>query len=117
MPYNTNRVKDLLFKHKSVVKVDIADLDGEKENLANFLLSQFRLNSSITPKGLELNMEDVSTYALARMVNKFVYHKNLNSTHWVTVKNNVVKINRFKHQKKAKENKHPVTPSIIKHGW
>ncbi len=113
MPYYTNRVKDL----PSVVKVDMADLDGEKENLANFLRSQFGLNSSITPEGLKLNMEDVSTYALARRVNKFVYRKNLNSTHWVTVENNVVKINRFKHQNKAKKNKHPTTPSIIKHGW
>ena len=40
----------MLFKHKSVVKVDMADLDGEKENLANFLRSQFKLNSSITPR-------------------------------------------------------------------
>jgi hypothetical protein len=54
---------------------------------------------------------------LARMVTKFVYRKNLNSTHWVTVENNVVKINRFKNQKKAKKNMHPTTPSIIKHGW
>ena len=101
----------------SVVKVNMTDLDGEKENLANFLLSQFKLNSSITPGGLELNMEDVSTYALARSVNKFVYRKNLNRTHWVTVENNVVKINRFNNQKKAKKNKHPTTASIIKHGW
>ena len=93
----------MLFRHKSVVKVDMADLDGEKENLANFLRSHFKLNSSITPKGLELNMEDVSTYSLARMVNKFVYHKNLNSTHWVTTENNVVKINRFKGTTKKKE--------------
>jgi hypothetical protein len=48
-------------------------------------------------------MEDVSTHALARMVNKFVYRKNLNSTHWVTVENNVVKINRFKGTTKKKE--------------
>ena len=37
------------------------------------------------------------------MVNKFVYHKNLNSTHWVTVENNVVKINKFKGSSKKKE--------------
>ena len=113
MPYHVNRVKNL----PSVVKVDMGDLDGEKENLANFLRSQLRLNSSITPEGLELNMEDISTYALARRVNKFVYRKNLNSTHWVTVENDVVKINRFKHEKKEKKNKHPVTASTIKHGW
>ena len=93
----------MLFKHKSTVKVDMTDLDGEKENLANFLRSQFKLKSTINPKGLELNMEDASTYSLARMVNKFVYHKNLNSTHWATVENNVVKINRFKGTAKKKE--------------
>ena len=101
----------------SFVKVDMADLDGEKENLANFLHSQFGLNSSITTEGLKINMEEVSTYALARKVNKFVYRKNLNSTHWVTVENDAVKINRFKHEKKEKKNKHPVTASTIKHGW
>jgi hypothetical protein len=96
-------VKDLLFKHKSVVKVDMADLDSEKANLANFLNSQYKLNSTITPKGLELNMEDVPAYSLAIMVKKFVYHKNLNSTHWVAVENNVVKIYRFKGTPKKKE--------------
>jgi hypothetical protein len=100
-------VEDLLFKHKSIVKVDMADLDGDKEKLADFLNSQFKLNSSITPKGLELNMEDIPTYSLAIMVKKFIYHKNLNSTHWVTAENNVVKINKFKGntQKKVKNKK------------
>ena len=93
----------MLFKHKSVVKVDMADLDSEKESLAVFLRSQFKLNSSITSKGLELNLDDVPTYSLAIMVKKFVYHKNLNSTHWVAVENNVVKINRFKVAVKKKE--------------
>jgi hypothetical protein len=101
----------------SVVKVYMADLDREKENLANFLRSQFKLNPSVASQGLELNMEDVSTYSLARMVTKFLYRKNLSSAHWANVENNVVKINRFKHQNKAKKNKHPVTPSIMKHGF
>jgi hypothetical protein len=101
----------------NVVKVQMADLDDEKKNLANFLLSQFKLNSSITSLGLELKMEDVPAFTLSRMVNKFVYRKNLNGTHWVEVKNNVVKINRFKKEKKAKVNKHPTTASTIKHGW
>ena len=100
-----------------VVRVEMGDLDEEKENLADFLRSQFKLNSSIIREGLELNMDDVSTYALARNVTKFVYRKNLNGTHWVDVKNNVVKINRFAHKKEVKKNKHPTTPSTIKHGW
>lgn len=99
------------------VKIDVGDLDSEKENLANFLHTQFQLNSSIIREGLKLNMDEAPTASLARMVNKFVYRKNLNSTHWVDVKNNVVKINRFKPQTKVKKNKHPTTPSTIKHGW
>ena len=100
-----------------VVKIDVGDLDSEKENLANFLHIEFQLDSSIIREGLKLNMDEAPAIALARMVNKFVYRKNLNRTHWVAVKNNVVKINRFKPQTKVKENKHPTTPSTIKHGW
>ena len=107
----------MLFKHKSVVKVDMGDLDVEKENLANFLRSHFKLNSSITPKGLELNMEDVPTYSLARMVNKFVYHKNLNRTHWVTVENNVVKINKFKGTAKKETHKKSLPHQNITQSW
>jgi len=103
-------VRDLLFKHKSVVKVDMADLDSEKENLANFLHSQSNLNSTVTSGGLELNMDDVSVFLLAKMVTKFVYHKNLNSTHWVSVENNVVKINKFKGSTKKKEKHKKSTP-------
>ena len=93
----------MLFKHKSVVKVDMGDLDAEKKNLGNFLNSQFKLNSSITHRGLELNMDDTQTYTLVTMVKKFIYHKNLNTTHWVNAENNVVKINRFKGTVKKKE--------------
>ncbi len=96
-------MEDLLFKHKSVVKVDMADLDAEKTSLANFLESQFKLKSSITSKGLEINAENVPAYSLLSMVKKFLYHKNLNSTHWVSVENNVVKINKFKGNTKKKE--------------
>ena len=93
----------MLFRHKSVVKVDMGDLDAEKTNLANFLNSQFKLNSLITARGLELNMGDVQTYSLVTMVKKFIYHKNLNATHWVNAENNVVRINRFKGTAKKKE--------------
>ena len=101
----------------AAIKIDVGDLDGEKENLANFLHSHFQLNSLTIREGLQLNMDEAPPHSLARMVNKFVYSKNLNSTHWVSVKNNVVKINRFKLEKKAKKNKHPTTASTIKHGW
>jgi hypothetical protein len=106
-----------MFKSQSRIKVEMNDLDSEKESLANFLHKHFKLNSSLNQQGLELNGADVSTYELLRMVNKFVNSKRLNSTHWVNVEGNAVKINRFKHQNKEKKSKHPVTASIIKHGW
>ncbi len=107
----------LVFKHESHLKVDMGDLQGEKEALSSFMHSQFNLNSSSSHEGLELNAEQVSPQELERIVNKFVYHKNLNNAYWATLEKNVVKINKFKRHKKIKENKHPLTPSIIKHGW
>ena len=106
-----------MFKSQSPVRIEMNDLDSEKESLANFLRKHFKLNSSLNQQGLELNGADVSTYELLRMVNKFVNSKGLNRTHWVDVEGDAVKINRFKHQNKEKKNKHPVTASIIKHGW
>jgi hypothetical protein len=104
-------------KSQGYVKVEMNDLDSQKESLANFLHKHFKLDSSLNEQGLELNGAVVSTYELLRMVNKFVNSKRLNSTHWVSVEGNAVKINRFRQQKKEKKNKHPVTASVIKHGW
>ena len=93
----------MLFKHKSIVKVDMADLDAEKTNLADFLSSQYKVNSSITSKGLELNTEDTQIASVVIMVKKFLHHKNLSSTHGVNAENNVVKIYMFKGNAKKKE--------------
>ena len=105
----------MLFKHKSTVKVHMADLFSEKEKLATFLLQEFKLNSKETSYGLEL--DNVPTFSLVKMVTKYLQHNNLNNKYWVSAENHEIKINRFKHEKKAKENKHPITPSIIKHGF
>jgi len=106
-----------MFKGKTAVRVEMVDLAEEKEKLASFLQKSFNLNSSIIRDGLEVSGENVSAHALARFVNKFVYHKNLNGKYWVVAENNVVKIKRFKHDKKEKKNKHPQGASTIKSGW
>ena len=93
----------MLFKHKSTVKVDMADLDAEKTSLSDFLCSQYKVNSSLTSKGLELNMEDAQISSVIVMVKKFIHHKNLSSTHGVNAENNVVKIYKFKGTAKKKE--------------
>ena len=93
----------MLFKHKSNVKVDMADLDSEKTNLAEFLSTQHKINSTITSKGLELKMEDAQISSAVMMVKKFIHRKNLSSTHGVNAENNVVKIYKFKGTAKKKE--------------
>ena len=95
----------------------MSDLDEEKESLANFLQKHFKLNYKVIHDGLELNGEEVSTFELQRMVNKFVNSKRLNLTHWVAVESNVVKIKKFNHKKEEKKSKHPQTASTIRHGW
>jgi hypothetical protein len=95
----------------------MADVDGEKEKLADFLSKHFKLKPSLNERGLEVSTAEVSTFELARMVTKFVNSKGLNRTHWVNVQGNVVKLNRFNRQDKSKKNKNPVGPSTISHGW
>ena len=110
-------MKIVLFKHKNVVKVDMADLDAEKTNLSNFLSSKYKLNSTMTPKGLELNMEDLQTYSVVMMVKKFIHHKNLSSTHGVNAENNVVKIYKFKGAAKKKEKHDKTAHQNITQSW
>lgn len=100
-----------------LVKVEMNDLNNEAESLANFLSKHSKLHPSFNRQGLELNESNASTFGLAKMVNKFLASKKLNSTHWADVRGNVVKINRFNRQKKEKKNKHPLQASTIKHGW
>jgi hypothetical protein len=95
----------------------MGDLQSEKENLSNFLRSHLKVDSTPTPEGLKLNTENVSSQELERIVNKFVYHRNLNGTHWVATEKNIIKINKFEHPKKTRKNKNPTSPSIITHGW
>jgi len=101
----------------SHVRVEMPDLEGDKESLASFLLKHFKLASKPNQDGLALNGDDVSTFELQRMVTKFVNSKKLNSSHFVAVENNAVKIKRFNRKKEEKKNKHPQTAATIKHGW
>jgi translation initiation factor IF-3 len=110
-------LKIMLFKHKITVKVDMADLEDEKTNLADFLQSQYKLNSTITPKGLELNTEDTQTSSVLIMVKKFIHNKNLSSTHGVNAENNVVKIYKFKGNTKKKEKHDKTAHQNITQSW
>lgn len=102
----------MFFEHKNKpqdeFKVDLGDLQNEKENLTNFLQLHLKVSVSQVEGNLRVDTENVSLQELQHVVNKFVYHRDLNSTHWVSVEGSNVKINRFKViEKKEKNEKEP----------
>ena len=102
----------MLFGHKNKpqmeLKVDLGDLQNEKENLTSFLQLHLKMVVSQVEDKVMVNSEKVSVQELEHVVNKFVYHRNLNGTHWVSVEGATVKINRFKViEKKEKPEKEP----------
>ena len=105
------------FKNKNKLRIDLGDLGKQTENLSIFLSSNLKSEVTANRTKLTVHQEGLTPQELQKAVTKFVYNQNLNSTHWVSIDGNVVKINRFKHTKKTKENKNPVSPSIITHGW
>ncbi len=97
----------MLFRHKdkSLIefRVDLGDLQNEKEHLSSFLQSKLKVTVVPVENKLTVNSEKLSALELQRVVTKFVYHRNFNNTHWVSVEGSTVKINRFKGAAKKKE--------------
>ncbi|MCW4011313.1 MAG: hypothetical protein NWF05_11970 [Candidatus Bathyarchaeota archaeon] len=108
----------MLFGHKNKLQVDLGELQNEKENLSSFLQSHLQISVADSHNRLTVDSAaSTSKQELQRAVTKFIYHKNLNGTHWAALENNVVKIKRFERVKKEKKNRNPEMPSMIKHGW
>ncbi len=103
----------MLFGHKnkpqSKLQVDLGDLQNEKENLTSFLQLHLKVPISQVEDKVRVNSEKVSMQELQHVVTKFVYHRDLNNTHWVSVEDaSTVKINRFKViEKKEKHEPEP----------
>jgi len=83
--------------------VDLGDLENEKEQLSSFLRSNLKVSVVPVDNKLGVNSKKLSVQDLQRAVTKFVYHRNFNTTHWVSVDGATVKINRFKRTNKKKE--------------
>jgi hypothetical protein len=85
------------------LRVDLGDLQNEKEHLSGFLQSKLKVTVVPVDTKLAVKSEKLSVQELQRVVTKFVYHRNFNNTHWVSVEGTTVKINRFKGSAKKKE--------------
>ena len=84
------------------LKVDSGDLQNGKENLTGFLQLHLKVPVSQVEDKVTMNSEKISVKELEHVVNKFVYHRDLNNTHWASVEWTTVKINRFKITDKKK---------------
>jgi len=93
----------LLFGHKNRLQIDLGDLQNEKERLSSFLKSNLTVSVSSGGDKLVVDSEELSVLELQRVVVKYVRRHNLSRTHWVSVENKTVKINRFKGSEKKKE--------------
>jgi hypothetical protein len=90
------------------LQVDLGDLQNEKEHLTSFLQLHLKVSVSQVEDKLRVDSETVSLQELRHVVNKFVYHRDLNSTHWVSIEGSTIKINRFEViEKKEKHDKEP----------
>ena len=97
----------MLFGHKNKPKiglqVDLGDLQEEKEHLTSFLQSHLKVPVTQAGDKLNVDSEKLTAQELQHAVTKFIYHRNLNSTHWASIEEKTVKINRFKGTEKKKE--------------
>jgi hypothetical protein len=108
----------LLFgNHKNKLQVDLGDLQDEKEHLSSFLQSTLKVDATSSQNRLSVDSETLSPQELQRVVNKFVYRRHLNGTHWVSLEGSVVKIKEFKKSKKPEKNRKQGTSPTFAHGF
>jgi hypothetical protein len=98
-------------------KVDLGELEEEKESLISFLHKTVDRDVISDDHSILVDSENLSVQELERLVNKFVYRRHLNNECWVALEGGAVKIHRFEGKKAKKKKKQPTPPSTIKHGW
>jgi len=108
----------LFLKGKKKLRVDLGELANEGEALSDFLRSKLKGDVILNGDKLTVDSESLSPKELKKLVNKFVYRRNLMNKYWVALENNLVRINKFKRsEKKKKPRKKGTPPSTIRHGW
>ncbi len=108
----------LFQRRKWKLTVDLGRLKEETDSLRSFLCTQVEVNVTSTGSKLLVNSENLSPNELKRLVNKYVYRRNLMNKYWVRLERTTVKLEEFKRTKKRGKRKGKETlPSTVKHGW
>jgi hypothetical protein len=90
----------LFRRRERKLEVDLGELADEKESLSDFLAAKLKVGVTSGGNKVFVHSEKLSTKELERIVNKFVYHRNLMDKYWVGLERDVVKIEKFEHLKK-----------------
>ena len=108
----------MFWRGKRKLRVDLGELKDERETLSDFLHTRLKVDVTSNGNKVLVDSENLPPEELKRMVNKFVYHRNLMNKYWVALESNIVKINKFKRsEEQEKRKKKGTPPSTIKHGW
>lgn len=103
---------------KKKLKVDLGELEDERESLSSFLRTTLKVEVTFDGNNVSVDSEKLSPQELKRLVSKFIYRRRLNNKYWVSLEGGAVEIRKFKGVKESEKRKKKVTPpSTIKHGW
>ena len=90
----------------------------ERELLCGFLRSSLGVDVVLSGSKVSVDSGQLSLDELKTLVNKFVYHRNLNRMYWVAVEGSGVRVSRFEKAKKREKRRNEGTrPQTITHGW
>ncbi len=107
----------MVFGHKNKPQIDLSDFDAEQAALSSFLQTKLKTPMTQVFNKLEPESDTVTAEEIQRLVNKFVYHHNLNTKYYVSLSGSTVKIHKFKHDSKPeKTRKNPQSPTFA-HGF
>ncbi len=109
----------MFLRHSKRFEVDLNGLEMvEKEAFVSFLGSRLGVKVVLSGSKVSVDPERVSLEELRRLLNKFIYHRNLNRTYWAALDGGVVKARLLDKAKKHEKRRREATPpSTISHGW
>ena len=109
----------MFLRRRRRLSVVVDDLgSGERELLSGFLRSSLGVDVVLSGGKVFVDSGQLSLDELKTLVNKFVYHRNLNRMYWVAVEGSGVRVSRFeKAKKREKRRKDATPPQTITHGW
>lgn len=100
--------------------MDLGELEDEREALCSFLRPKLKVDIIPSDNKVLVNSDNISPKELKRLVNKFVYRRNLMNEYWVALESDNVKIRKFKRSEKKEKRKKRgkgIPPSTVRHGW